>query len=345
MVKKSVLFVIAATAVVIGLTACTPKNTNTGGESSEPAKVETSYISMVSTPMGQSSYTTAAALCDLVSRLNPNIEMVSEESGGYGANISLLINGDAEFGMTDALALQQGYDATGDYASYPAHQIVGVTALNSAQMAIIVPAKSSIQTVNDICGKRVGIGQVGGTSLLHCLKMLEAAGIDPDKDITPYRVNSANQAEMMKNDQLDVYIWCGSYTGSAQVDLVNSVNCRVIVPDDALIDKIIEKNPSYYRTTIPGGAYPGYPEPIPTIGSQTVFFCRRDVPEETMYQIAKALFENLETLSQQSAGYRYVDVNKATMGIAVPIHPGVQRYLEEVKSECIAEHVKKYPLK
>lgn len=305
---------------------------------------EKTYISMVSTPMGQSSYTTAAALCDLVTSLNPNIEMISEESNGYGANVSLLINGEAEFGMTDALALQQGYNATDDYTGYPEHQVVGVSALNSAQMAVIVRADSDIQTLDDIRGKRVGIGQVGGTSLLHALKMLEAAGIDPDKDITAYRVKSAEQAEMMKNDQLDVYIWCGSYSGSAQVDLVTSVDCRVITLEDELIDKIIEQNPCYFKTEIPGGAYPGYDNPIPTFGSQTVFFCRADVPDEVIYQIVKAMYENLESLGVQSVGYRSCDVNAATKGLSVPVHPGAQAYYEEVGSACIVEHVAKYPM-
>jgi TRAP transporter TAXI family solute receptor len=305
---------------------------------------EQTYISMVSTPMGQSSYTTAAALCDLATSLNDNLEMISEESNGYGANVSLLISGEAEFGMTDALALQQGYNATDDYAGYEAGQVVGVSSMNAAQMAIIVRADSDIYTIDDIRGKRVGIGQVGGTSLLHALNMLEAAGIDPDKDIVAYRVKSAEQAEMMKNDQLDVYIWCGSYSGSAQVDLVTSLDCRVIVPDDELIDKIIAANPCYFRTEIPGGAYPGYDDPIPTFGSQTVFFCRTDVPDEVIYQITKALYENLDKLSEQSAGYRYCSLEHPVQGISVPIHPGAQAYYEEVGASGIAEHVAQYPL-
>lgn len=360
--KKVYSLILAMSLVLAMLSGCsgsstTPNSGNTSGTSDSAstssdqssgerdwAIKEKTYISMVSTPIGQGSYTTASALCDLATSLNENLEMISEESNGYGANVSLLINGDAEFGMTDALALQQGYNATDDYASYPAGEVVGVSALNAAQMAIIVRADSDIQTLDDIRGKRVGIGQVGGTSLMHTLNMLESAGIDPDNDIVAYKVKSAEQAEMMKNDQLDVYIWCGSYSGSAQVDLVTSIDCRVIAPDEELVDKIIEANPCYFKTEIPGGAYPGYDDPIPTFGSQTVFFCRTDVPDEVIYQITKAMYENLDSLGQQSAGYRERDVNTAVTGISVPIHPGAQAYYEEVGADGIADHVATYPL-
>ena len=102
-----------------------PDNSQSEGPRDWSVKEKT-YISMVSTPMGQSSYTTAAALCDLATSTVDNLEMISEESGGYGTNVSLLINGDAEFGMTDALALQQGYNGTDDYTGYPAGQVVGL---------------------------------------------------------------------------------------------------------------------------------------------------------------------------------------------------------------------------
>lgn len=357
---KKTLALILAVLMVLSLAACgktaaapvapaeaeapAAENTDAAEADVDRTVKEKTYISMVSTPMGQSSYTTAAALCDLISSSDLNIEMIAEESNGYAGNVVLLANGEAEFGMTDALALQQGYFATDDYANIEGKQILGVCATNPAQMVILVKEDSDIQTIEDIKGKNVGIGQVGGTSLLHCLNMLKAAGLDPDTDFNAYKVKSAEQAEMMKNDQLDVYIWCGSYTGSAQVDLVNSVKCRMIPLGEELIDKIIEANPCYFKTEIPAGAYYEGDEAMPTFGSQTVFFCRADIDENVIYQIVKNMFENLEELGVAAAGYRTVSLDTAINGFSVPLHPGAAAYYTEVGVPGVEEYVAAHPV-
>ena len=98
---------------------------------------------------------------------------------------------------------------------------------------------------------------------------------------------------------------------------------------DEQIEQVNAKYPLWSRYTIPGGTYPNLPEPTQTISHPNVFAVRADIPDEAVYQITRAIFENLAALREIHKATREVTLEKALAGLGAPLHPGAARYYRE----------------
>ncbi|MFT5502010.1 MAG: TRAP transporter TAXI family solute receptor [Woeseiaceae bacterium] len=87
--------------------------------------------------------------------------------------------------------------------------------------------------------------------------------------------------------------------------------------------------PIWTRHTIPGGTYPNLPETIQSISHPNVLVVRADIPDDDVYEITKAIFDNLASLNEIHKATREVTLEKALTGLGVPLHPGAARYFRE----------------
>jgi hypothetical protein len=106
---------------------------------------------------------------------------------------------------------------------------------------------------------------------------------------------------------------------------------------DEQLDEVNVRYPLWSRYTIPGGTYPNLPETIQSIAHPNVLAVRADVPDEDVYQITRAIFENLAALHEIHKATREVTLEKALDGLGAPLHPGAARYFREQGIEIPAE--------
>ena len=305
---------------------------------------EKTYISLAANPIGQSSYQQAAAMADAINNSGSLLEITAEATNGYAANVGLIASGEVEIAFTNNLMLADGYYARGDYVGIPARKCLGLISLSCNKTHIIVAEESNITEVSSaqFRGKRIGIGQVGGTSRIDALNLMAAMGLQPS-DYTGYEVTGAEQTEMMKNGQLDVFIWNGKAPIATVVELVTTKKCRFLPIPDAIINKIVENSGgAYTRQLLFGDYYTGMTGDVPTYGNNAVLFAGADVPDAVVYEFTKQFLEHLEPLGRANRSFTEILPETMLEGINVPMHPGALRYFEEIKLVGIEEFKAKY---
>lgn len=295
-------------------------------------------ISLAANPIGQSSYQQAAQIADSINNSGSNLTVVAEATNGYAENVGLVAQGDVEIAFTNNLMLSDGYLATGDYTGIAPKKTLGVISLSCNKTHVIVLKNSTVTEVSyeKFKGKKIGIGQVGGTSRFDALALMAALGLKPG-DYTAVEVKGAEQTEMMKNGQLDVFIWNGKAPIATVLDLLASKDCMFLdIPSD-IVKKIIENsNGAYTEQVLDKSYYDQLDRDVKTFGNNAVLFAGADVPEEVVYEFVKQFYGHLDELKKVNKAFLEVVPEKMLEGISVPLHKGALRFYNEINLPGIA---------
>lgn len=293
-------------------------------------------ISIGSSPAGQAAYTMCAGIADVVNKAGLGTTVTAEETGGFPVNVQLMMNGDIEFGFINNFMMQQVYSATGAYSQYEAEQVYSVLTLGPAEMHIIVPVDSDIESIYDFHGKRIGVGQPGGVVLDVTTMFLDAIGYKED-DFERLDINLANQCEYMQDGQLDAIMWIGNYPLAAVTSLTTTKDVRFLDIDDEAVAKMQEKCSVIEKCIIPAGTYKGVDKDINSFCMRNMLVAHKDVSNEAVYQMTKAIMENVEVLGAVHAAMGKISKDTVTLGMTAdtPLHPGALRYYREIGVEGV----------
>ncbi|NQT61047.1 MAG: TAXI family TRAP transporter solute-binding subunit [Bacteroidetes bacterium] len=295
---------------------------------SKTVKIPSDYISIGGNQIGQTTYTWSAAITALITS-ELDVPSAAEETRGVGDNITRLIAGDIEFGFMTNTNVLDANKAQGNYEGVEIGKIVSVIGLAPCETHIIVPADSDIQTVHDFAGKRVGIGQPGGNVYFLVGDVLRSLGYE-ESDYKAFAVSLSEQARMIRDRQLDVLIWNGTASLPAITELAVSKDIRFISMSKEDIAALSEIYP-FSAATIPANTYQGQTVDVSTFQTRNTMATSIDVPEETVYQVTKLIFENLDKLAKVHAAFSKVDIDTVLLGQPVGrIHPGALRYYKEI---------------
>ena len=237
---KKLLSVTLSLIMLLGLLAgCGNQAANdpSNDQASEYGEVA-EFISIGANPSGQTAYTWAAGIADLINKANIGATATAEETNGYPVNANMLASGELEFGFVNNWILAQAYAATDSYSDIQAGKVTGVISLAPTEMHVLTLPGSGVNSLADLAGKRVGVGQPGGISLEITTMMLECAGYQ-EGDFERLEINLANQCEYLRDGQLDVVIWIGSAALPAITELCATKDVVFLDVDDAIIEKIV----------------------------------------------------------------------------------------------------------
>ncbi len=190
---------------------------------------------------------------------------------------------------------------------------------------------TGITTIADIKGKRVSLGPPGSGTEVTALRFLEAAGIDPNRDLRRERLAPAESADAIKDRRLDAFFWSGGLPTPSVLDLATTPGIRIrIVPLDGLLPTLQRKyGDLYFRAVILKDFYPGTPANVPTVGVANLLIAHRDFDENLAYQITKLVYERrgeLALVHKEATNITLIGVKGRS---PLPFHPGAIRYFKE----------------
>nr|HRO16163.1 TAXI family TRAP transporter solute-binding subunit [Paracoccus sp. (in: a-proteobacteria)] len=161
---------------------------------------------------------------------------------------------------------------------------------------------------------------------LNARAILGAAGMTYDDLGKVEYLPFAESVELMKNRQLDATLQSAGLGVASLKDLATSAAITVVpIPAD-LVGKL---GSAYHAATIPAGTYQGQDADVPTAAITNILVTHDEVPEETVYQMTKLMFENLDMLKAAHAAANAMDPAKAAENLPIPLHPGAERYYRE----------------
>src|SRR5512132_3353084 len=191
---------------------------------------------------------------------------------------------------------------------------------------------TGINKVTDLKGKRVSTGAPNSATQIMAYRVLEAYGLNPEKDITRERLDPGKSADAIKDRKLDAFFWVGGVPTPAVTDLGATPGIKVKLVDhsEAHGPMVKEYGPLYVKDTIPAKTYPGQEAASQIVTVWNVLVADAKMSDQLAYDIVKTLFDRKEDLIRVHAEARNFELKNQTDSAAViPYHPGAKKYFAE----------------
>ena len=272
-------------------------------------------------------YPLGVALSKIYGEKVPNVRPTVQATKASVENLQLLQQGKGEIAFTlgDSLdAAWKGDEEAGFKA--PLKKLRGITAIYPNYIQIVASKDSGIKTLADLKGKRLSVGAPKSGTELNARAILAAAGMSY-KDLGKVEyLPFAESVELMKNRQLDATLQSAGLGVASLRDLATSVEITVVEVPAAVVDKA---GPPFVKVAIPANTYTGQTAAVPAAAVVNYLATHEGMKEETVYQMTKAVFENLPDLAAAHAAARSIKLENALDGMPLPLHPGAARYFKE----------------
>lgn len=325
MLKKLVVIMIAVLA--LALTGCGSQGTKAP---ESPGKAEAPKMMTIGTAtVGGAWYSMGGGLANLLNKHIPNIKTNAMQSGASIENLTSIKNGKMEIGFATAdipyrMYRGQGIEENKSFKTLAMNDLI--------YLALIVKKDSPIKTFADIKGKKLGTGVPGSSTYIIIEQVLKAHGMTYD-DVKPFPAGISQMTEALKDGNIDVFANMVAGTGGAApgvVDLATTTEIRFISVDDKVMDKLNSEQNYYLKRQIAPGWVKGLNEPVTALAVATAICVKADLPDDTVYDIVKAMFEHKGELDAVHPQWTTTTKDTVAKDIPVPLHPGAEKYYKEI---------------
>ncbi len=194
---------------------------------------------------------------------------------------------------------------------------------------VVTLANKGIKSIEDLKGKKVSLGSPNSGTEVIALRVLEAAGLNPDQDINRQGLGVGESVSALRDGTIDAFFWSGGVPTAGVTDLA-STNKIVLLPTDQYADALQKKYGQYYTVkSIPSGSYKGVDQEVKVIAVPNYLVVHEAMDEELAYQLTKLLFEKKDALVKVHPEAKNLQVQTATEVAPLKLHPGAQRYYDE----------------
>ncbi len=243
-------------------------------------------------------------------------------------NVNLVLNGQAELALITGDTAFQAYEGVGPFEDQGEQKdLQAIAALYPNYLHVVTTEDSGIKTFADLKGKKVAVGAPNSGTELASQVLLEGHGMSYD-DIKPDYLSFAESVDQMKNGLVDAAILSSGIPNAGLMDLDTTHKIKLIPIEDDAMEKLTEEYSYLIETTIPADSY-SVEEDVKAIEITNTMIVNQDLSEDAVYEITKAFFENLDILSETHNVGKDIELEKATEGLSVPLHPGAEKYYKE----------------
>ena len=261
----------------------------------------------------------------------PGLLVIAQSANGSVANVRDIQNGAIESGFVQSDVAYWAYTAGGTFRGQsPFRDLRTIANLYPESVHVVVRRNSGIHSVGDLVGKRVSLDEHGSGTLIDAELVLGMYGISID-DIDAEYTKPSLAIERIKRNQLDAFFFVAGYPARAVLELARDTQVRLLPIDGPAAERLLARYQFFARDHIPEGVYPGIAR-TETISVGAQWLVSSAVDPQLVYAITRALWNgnSRRLLDNGHAKGRAIRLETALDGIAVPLHPGAQRYYREI---------------
>lgn len=276
-------------------------------------------------------YPMGGGLADVLTKYMPNVNATAGTTDGSMANLLLMGQGKADIGLSMTDAAWDSYKGQGKFQDKPI-PVRALMVLYPNRMHVVTVEGTGINKIADLKGKRVSTGAPNSATQIMAYRVLEANGIDPEKDIIRERLDPGKSADAIKDKKLDAFFWVGGVPTPAVTDLgaTPGLKLKLIDTADAVEGMVKKYGPLYVKDTIPAKSYPGQDANNQIATVWNVLVAPASMSDEMAYNIVKTVFDRKEDMVRVHKEAQSFDLKYQTNGAAViPYHPGARKYFAE----------------
>jgi TRAP transporter TAXI family solute receptor len=274
-------------------------------------------------------YPYGGAIANVISKYVPGVEATAEVTAAAVDNLKLIGAGEADLGYAYPDLSYDAMEAKGVFKSKLPIRMVAH--LYVSYFHLVTLSNSSINSVADLKGKKVSTGAPNSGTEVVAFRVLEAHGINADKDIKRDRLSVVESANALKDGKIDAFFWVGGLPTAAILDLAATPNISMkLVPTDTALPNIFKKyGQVYVKASIPKKTYPKMTGDIGVVGIPNVLVCNTKADPDLIYKILKAMFDHKADLVAVHSQAKEFTLQSAVIKTVVPYHPGAVKYFKE----------------
>ena len=308
-----------------------PKAEAPTAPTAETSKADGKTLSIGTGGTGGVYYPLGGGMAAVLSKHVPGIQATAEVTGGSVANLQLVGTGKPYLAMTMADAGLDALKGQDRFAGKPV-PVRTLLIMYPNRMHVVTTEGTGIKTVTDLKGKRVSTGSGGSATEVMAFRVIEAAGLDKDKDMTRERLGVAESVNALKDRKIDAFFWVGGLPTAAVTDLANTPNVKIKMIDHADLVPAMNKKYGnlYVEDVIPKDTYKGMDGDNKQATVMNLLVAHENMDEKTAYDITKGIFENREELirvHKEAANFKLE--NQKASATPIPYHPGAIKYYAE----------------
>lgn len=298
------------------------------GESSEEsdsgsAELETNIVTIATGGSSGPYNIIATTLADGYSN-EFGVNSRTETTGASAENLNLMNQESVEMSFVMSDALVQAVNGEESF-SEPIENVQQVAALYPNFVQLITTEGAGIDSVEDLAGKRVAVGDQNSGVEIATRSVLDAHDMSYD-DLEVDYLGYAEAAEAMRGGQLDAAFLTSGLPNASVMELENSVDLKVVSIDPEVVEGMEE---DYFESMeIPEDTY-GNEEAVPTVAIMNALVVREDISEDDVYNLTKYLFENLDSLENSHQAAADISIENSMESMVIDVHPGAQRFYDE----------------
>jgi hypothetical protein len=271
----------------------------------------------------------AGAISRIVYEKVPDLKVTVESSGASVANAKLIASGDADFAILQNDIAFYAFKGVKPMFDKAVLNIRGVTSLYPEHCQIHARKDAKIASVKDLKGKRVAVGPLGSGTEQNAIQILEAYGLKFEDLGKVERLTATESADFLKDGRIDAAFYTVGVGASAIVDPAMMIETMIVPIDGTQADALIKKYPFYSKEKVPAGIYKGVDKDVPTVAVLAILVVKVELEEDVVYKITKAMFENIKSIETAHAKGKEVKLEKALIGLPIPLHPGAEKFFKE----------------
>jgi len=276
-------------------------------------------------------YPLGGGMAAILSQHVPGMQATAEVTGGSVDNLKLIGSGKPYIGLSMADAALDAAQGKDKFTSGKV-PVKTLMILYPNRMHVVTVEGTGITRMADLKGKRVSTGSPGSATEVMGFRVIEAAGLDKDKDLKRERLGVAESVNALKDKKIDAFFWVGGLPTAAVTDLANTPGTKIRMIDHA--DTVASMNQKYgnlyVQDTIGKDVYKGMDVDNKQATVWNILVAHENMDDKTAYDIVKTIFDKRDDLiavHKEAAGFKLE--NQKAAASPIPFHPGVVRYFAE----------------
>lgn len=278
-------------------------------------------------------YQVGKAICRLVNAgtNEHGVSCKSASTAGSIFNLENVRSGNLQLAVAQSDWQFHALNGTKRFASAgPDKKLRAIFSVHGEPFTVVARRDAGIVHFEDLKGKRVNIGNPGSGQRATMEIVMQAKGWDKSVFSLANELPASQQSLALCHDRVQAMVYTVGHPNVSVAQAAGLCDAVIVEVSGADIDKLVDDNPYYAYTEVPGGVYPGNPDPVVTFGVKATVVASEDVSNDAVYRVAAAVFDNMDRFRKMHPAFGNLDPKDMVRdGLSAPLHEGAMRYYRE----------------
>ena len=277
-------------------------------------------------------YAAGGAICRLVNkdRAKHGIRCSVESTGGSVFNVNTIKAGELDLGVAQSDVGYNAHRGEGQFKGQAYGDLRSVMSLHPEPFTVLTRKEANAKNFTDMKGKKFNVGNPGSGTRSSLEELIAAMNWKLSDFALASELKADEHGPALCDGKIDGFFYAVGHPSANIQDPTTSCGAKLAPITGPAVDKLVASKPYYAKVTIPGGMYPGNPDPTPTYGVLATLVSSSKVPADTVYAVVKAVFDNFDEFKKLHPALANLKPEEMVKnGLSAPLHEGAARYYRE----------------